>query len=38
MPERRATLIASSGAPLQTGTLRFDIVLQGENETVFFEI
>ncbi len=44
-PERRATLIATpsppiatSGAPKSEGTLRFDIVLQGEGETVFFQI
>jgi protocatechuate 3,4-dioxygenase, alpha subunit len=37
-PQRRATLIASAGAPLPAETLRFDIILQGENETVFFDI
>ena len=37
-PQRRVTLIASAGAPLPAGTLGFDIVLQGENETVFFDI
>ena len=34
-PERRATLIARLEKP---NLLRFDIVLQGENETVFFEV
>jgi protocatechuate 3,4-dioxygenase alpha subunit len=34
-PERRATLIARIDRP---GVLRFNIVLQGENETVFFEV
>jgi len=37
-PERRATLIACTGAPLSAETLRFDIVVQGDSETVFFEI
>jgi protocatechuate 3,4-dioxygenase alpha subunit len=31
-PERRSTLLARSG----DGQLSFDIHLQGENETVFF--
>jgi protocatechuate 3,4-dioxygenase alpha subunit len=35
-PERRSTLIARAGSP--AGTLRFDIVLQGDGETVFFDI
>lgn len=35
-PSRRQTLIAKSGD--ESGTLYFDIHLQGENETVFFEI
>ncbi len=34
-PARRGTLIASAGAG---GTLHFDIVLQGDDETVFFDI
>jgi len=33
--ERRATLVARLD---QFGVLRFDIVLQGENETVFFDV
>jgi protocatechuate 3,4-dioxygenase alpha subunit len=33
--ERRSTLIAHIERP---GILRFDIVLQGENETVFFDV
>jgi protocatechuate 3,4-dioxygenase, alpha subunit len=33
--ERRSTLVAHVDQP---GILRFDIVLQGENETVFFEV
>ena len=33
-PERRATLIAR----IENDVLRFDIVLQGENETVFFDV
>lgn len=33
--ERRSTLIAHIDQP---GILRFDIVLQGENETVFFDV
>jgi protocatechuate 3,4-dioxygenase, alpha subunit len=34
-PERRATLIAAPGAD---GELRFDVRLQGEHETVFFDV
>ena len=34
-PERRATLIAS---PSSAGTYRFDVVVQGEGETVFFDV
>jgi protocatechuate 3,4-dioxygenase, alpha subunit len=34
-PDRRATLIAARGAD---GQLRFDIWLQGEHETVFFDV
>jgi protocatechuate 3,4-dioxygenase, alpha subunit len=34
-PDRRATLIAADGAD---GRLRFDIRLQGERETVFFDL
>jgi protocatechuate 3,4-dioxygenase, alpha subunit len=33
--ERRSTLVAHADQP---GILRFDIVLQGENETVFFDV
>jgi len=33
--ERRSTLVAHIDQP---GVLRFDIVLQGENETVFFDV
>ena len=32
--ERRSTLVAR----VENGVLRFDIVLQGENETVFFDV
>jgi protocatechuate 3,4-dioxygenase alpha subunit len=35
VPERRSTLIARMEKP---AVLRFDIVLQGENETVFFDV
>jgi protocatechuate 3,4-dioxygenase, alpha subunit len=34
-PERRSTLIAHVERP---GVLRFDITLQGKNETVFFDV
>jgi protocatechuate 3,4-dioxygenase beta subunit len=35
----RATLLAHPSDPIRgTGTYRFDIVLQGENETVFLDI
>ena len=34
-PSRRSTLVARAERP---GVLRFDIVLQGENETVFFDV
>ncbi|MFZ2059983.1 MAG: protocatechuate 3,4-dioxygenase subunit alpha [Candidatus Binatus sp.] len=34
-PERRSTMIAHIDQP---GILRFDVVLQGENETVFFDV
>ena len=34
-PERRPTLIARAEKP---NLLRFDIILQGENETVFFDL
>jgi protocatechuate 3,4-dioxygenase, alpha subunit len=33
-PERRSTLVAR----IEDGVLRLDIVLQGENETVFFDV
>ena len=36
-PERRATLIAARSAEAPTTTYRFDIHLQGEHETVFFD-
>jgi hypothetical protein len=32
--ERRSTLEAR----VENGVLRFDVVLQGENETVFFDV
>jgi protocatechuate 3,4-dioxygenase alpha subunit len=35
---RRATLIAERSARVEPPTFRFDIVLQGERETVFFEL
>ena len=34
-PDRRSTLLARREQP---SVLRFDIVLQGENETVFFDV
>ena len=34
-PERRASLVATAG---EGGTLRFDICLQGDHETVFFAL
>ncbi len=37
-PTRRSTLIATACAPSSETTLRFDIVLQGEGETVFFSV
>jgi protocatechuate 3,4-dioxygenase alpha subunit len=37
-PERRGTLIASAGTSSPLRVLRFDIVLQGDKETVFFDI
>lgn len=37
-PERRNTLIAIAGSPLPIRILRFDLILQGDNETVFFDI
>jgi protocatechuate 3,4-dioxygenase alpha subunit len=36
--ERRGTLIAERGSNAGQPTYRFDIRLQGENETVFFEV
>ncbi len=36
--ERRATLVARIEDAQRPNVLRFDIVLQGENETVFFDI
>jgi protocatechuate 3,4-dioxygenase alpha subunit len=35
-PERRGTLIAKKG--LSAGKLEWNVVLQGENETVFFDV
>jgi protocatechuate 3,4-dioxygenase, alpha subunit len=37
-PARRSTLVARIENPEQPGVLRFDILLQGENETVFFDV
>jgi protocatechuate 3,4-dioxygenase alpha subunit len=37
-PDRRATLIARVTDPAAQNVLRWNIVLQGEHETVFFEI
>jgi protocatechuate 3,4-dioxygenase, alpha subunit len=37
-PARRQTLIATRRAGPEPGLWRFDIVMQGENETVFFDI
>jgi len=37
-PTRRSTLIATACSPSPETTLRFDIVLQGEGETVFFSV
>ena len=37
-PERRSTLVARLDNAEQQRVLRFDIVLQGENETVFFDV
>jgi protocatechuate 3,4-dioxygenase alpha subunit len=37
-PERRSTLVARNESAERPGVLRFDIVMQGENETVFFDI
>src|SRR6266481_754843 len=37
-PERRSTLIARIENSARPQVLRFDIVLQGENETVFFDV
>jgi protocatechuate 3,4-dioxygenase alpha subunit len=37
-PKRRATLIARDAGKSRPRILRFDIVLQGENETVFFDV
>jgi len=36
--ERRSTLVARNENAERPGMLRFDIVLQGENETVFFDV
>lgn len=33
-PERRSTLVAR----VENGVLRFDVILQGEHETVFFDV
>ncbi|MFZ0658079.1 MAG: protocatechuate 3,4-dioxygenase subunit alpha [Candidatus Binataceae bacterium] len=37
-PKRRATLIAGGSGTSSPRTLRFDIILQGDNETVFFDV
>jgi protocatechuate 3,4-dioxygenase, alpha subunit len=37
-PERRSTLVARVENAERPGVLRFDIVLQGEHETVFFDV
>ncbi len=37
-PKRRASLIARDTAESHPRVLRFDIVLQGDNETVFFDV
>jgi protocatechuate 3,4-dioxygenase alpha subunit len=37
-PERRSTLVARIENPAQPTVLRFDVVLQGDNETVFFDV
>ena len=37
-PERRSTIIGRLENGERAGVLRFDIVLQGENETVFFDL
>ncbi|HET9893505.1 MAG TPA: protocatechuate 3,4-dioxygenase subunit alpha [Streptosporangiaceae bacterium] len=37
-PQRRTTLIASPAPDGQSGEFRFDISLQGERETVFFDV
>jgi protocatechuate 3,4-dioxygenase, alpha subunit len=36
--ERRSTLVARIEDAQRPNVLRFDIVLQGENETVFFDV
>ncbi len=36
--ERRSTLVARIENADRTGVLRFDVVLQGEHETVFFDV
>lgn len=36
--ERRATLVATAGEADDLPTYRFDVVLQGESETVFFDL
>jgi len=37
-PERRATLVARDAGKSSPRILRFDIVLQGDHETVFFDV
>lgn len=37
-PERRATLLALKSKEKDTDTYRFDIYMQGEKETVFFDV
>jgi protocatechuate 3,4-dioxygenase, alpha subunit len=36
--ERRRTLIARKTSETSATVFRFDVVLQGQNETVFFEL
>ncbi len=37
-PERRSTLIARVESGARQGALRFDIILQGANETVYLDV
>jgi protocatechuate 3,4-dioxygenase alpha subunit len=38
VPERRSTLVARIENAQRPEVLRFDILLQGEHETVFFDV